>query len=239
MLIESILRRDPPTEIVLGDTTYKFKPDDKGRHVAEVTDKHHVARLLSISEGYQLADGDEDKLPKAVKKEIDDQIEERNKAPGLIAPVDENVLAGSTVHPATLTIKGEQVSIDDVIFHAHEMSGMTTAEWNAMPEDARHDLIDAALNAMDDDENDPANPETPAESGGEGQQNDGGSQEADDKKKADAETKRQAKADEKAKAEDREAAAKEYKDKFGKLPHGRWDADKIRAELKKPADEGK
>lgn len=213
MKIESIIKRDPPTEVVLGDTTYKFVPDDKGRQVAEVTDKHHIARLLSIAEGFQLADGDET-LPKSVKTELNKELEQRTQGQqATIQPVDEYVLKGSTVHPATFDVKGEQISIEDVIAVAHEESGMTTAEWNAMPDEARHNLIDAVLDAMAGEQNeDPANPETPP---------------ADPVDPESA-----------AKAELDELKA-QWKARTGSLPHYKWTAEKIRAELAKPADEGK
>lgn len=212
MKIESIIKRTPPTEVVLGDTTYKFQPDDQGRHVAEVTDKHHIARLLSISEGFQLADGDE-KLTKSMKTEINKEVEDRSQGQQTLQPVDENVLKGSTVHPATFDIKGEQVSIEDVIAVAHEESGMTTAEWNAMPDEARHQLIDAILDAMSGEQaEDPANPETPPAN------------------PVDPEVA--------AKAELDELKA-QWKARTGSLPHYKWNADKIRAELAKPADEAK
>ena len=226
MKIESIIKRTPPTEVVLGDTTYKFQPDDQGRHVAEVTETSHIARLLSISEGFKLAD-DGEKLPKSVATEIVKEVEERTQSQQTFQPVDENILKGSTVHPATFEIKGEQVSIDDVVATAHDISGMTTAEWNAMPDEARHSLIDATLDAMSgEQEEGPANPpavpatadgkpadEPPAPAGS-----------AVDKAKYDAE---------------RDAVALEYKAKTGKLPHYKWTIEKIREELAKLADEAK
>lgn len=234
MKIESIIKRDPPTEVVLGDTTYKFTPDDKGRHVAEVTDKHHIARLLSISEGFQLAE-DGEKLPKSVQTELEKEVEERTQGQqATFQPVDENILKGSTVHPATFDIKGEQISIEDVIAVAHEESGMTTAEWNAMPDEARAGLIDAILDAMAGEE-DPADPNQT-----------GITQTATDTTATATETIKPAadadkgKADDKAQHDaDREAAAQAYKAKTGKLPHYKWTIEKINEELAKPADEGK
>lgn len=229
MKIESIIKRDPPTEVVLGDTTYKFKPDDQGKHVAEVTDKHHIARLLSIVEGFQLADG-EQTLPNGVKTELNKELEERTKQP-VIIPVDENVLKGSAVHPATFDIKGEQFSIEDVIALAHEESGMTTAEWNEMPDEARHQLIDAILDAMageQSEDNDDASDDS----------QDG--QPAADPAAEAAAAEAAAKVDDKAQHDaEREAVALEYKTKTGKLPHYKWTIEKIRAELAKPVEEAK
>lgn len=222
MKIESIIKRDPPTEVVLGDisgklTTYKFQPDDQGRHVAEVTDKHHIARLLSIVEGYQLADGDET-LPKGVQTELNKEVEQRTQSQQTFQPVDENVLKGSTVHPATFDIKGEQISIEDVIAEAHELSGMTTAEWNAMPDEARHDLIDAALDAMSGEEDPVDVNQTGSNQSAQQDLPPKQAPDADDKAKYDAE---------------REVAAQAYKAKTGKLPHYKWSIEKINEELAK------
>lgn len=231
MKIESIIKRDPPTEIDLDGTVYKFKPDEHGRHVAEVTDKHHIARLLSISEGYQLAD-DQQQLPKSVQTELDRELEERAKAqqPQVLAPVEYTGLRGSTVHPATIDLgDGEQTSIDDVIAEAHQRSGLTTEEWNALPDEVRHNLIDAELDIMsgeDDDQQD-----------GDDNQDQGGDQQTPPP--APAEDKPAEKpADDKAQHDaERDAVAQEYKAKFGKLPHYKWTIEKIREELAKPAPE--
>lgn len=55
MLIESIIRRKSGTSVTLGESTYKFRVDDAGRHVAEVDDQAHVATLLAIKDGFRLA----------------------------------------------------------------------------------------------------------------------------------------------------------------------------------------
>lgn len=52
MLIQCKLKRAGGTVIELGDTSYHFKPNDKGDHVAEVTDDDHADTLLAITEGY-------------------------------------------------------------------------------------------------------------------------------------------------------------------------------------------
>lgn len=215
MKIESIIKRDPPTVITLGDTTYRFQPDDQGRHVADVTDKHHIARLLSIAEGYQLAD--DESLPKAVQTELNQQIDLRTQQQAVIEPVSDAEIKGSTVHPATFDINGEQISIDDVIAEALTASALTTREWNELDPEERHKLIDAILDAMSGDEEDPANPTPPdlttqLDSSPATPENTGRPE------------------------DEREAAAQEYKAKFGKLPHYKWTIEKIREELAKPAE---
>lgn len=59
MQIESKIRRKNGTKALLDDTEYHFKPaKEGGPHVANVTDQAHIARFLSITEGYCVADGD-------------------------------------------------------------------------------------------------------------------------------------------------------------------------------------
>lgn len=55
MKIESIIKREGGTRVSLSGTNYHFKPDEEGRHVADVEQEAHVERFLSIPEGYRLA----------------------------------------------------------------------------------------------------------------------------------------------------------------------------------------
>ena len=59
MLVESIIKRKKGTQVVLGDRHYHFLPDKDGRHVAEVKLPSHLGTLLSIKEGYRLAEVEE------------------------------------------------------------------------------------------------------------------------------------------------------------------------------------
>lgn len=160
MKIESIIKRDPPTEVVLGDTTYKFTPDSQGRHVCDVTDKAHIARLLSIAEGFQIPD-DEEK-PKAATPPAPTPVIPPAPITPTIQPIDENELVGSDVHPAIIDLgDGKTAELVDVVAQAHEISGLSTADWNALEPEVRHGLIDAVLDGMaepdeDDDSVDPA-----------------------------------------------------------------------------------
>lgn len=58
MKIECKLKREGGSHIDFGSVVYHFAPDKNGSHVAEVTDKDHIGRLLSINEAYQIADDD-------------------------------------------------------------------------------------------------------------------------------------------------------------------------------------
>ncbi|MNP37959.1 hypothetical protein D3C76_1314390 [compost metagenome] len=131
------------------------------------------------------------------------------------------------MHPAMIDINGETVELVDVVAEAHELSGMTTAEWNTMPEEARHQLIDAVLDAMaggsDDDED--ANEDNAGSTDPEAE-------------KAAAEAAAAESAATAAKAERDELAA-QWKTRTGSLPHYKWTSEKIREELAKPVDEGK
>lgn len=154
MKIESILRRKPPTTVILGETTYQFEPDDQGRHVCEVEDPAHLARLLSISEAYCLPGNKP--VPEALKPAIAELLLPPS-VPSL-APVDEDVIKGSTVHPASVIVGGRRLDIGDAVFHALELSALTTREWNQLAETDRNDLIDLALDDLDESELDDEEP---------------------------------------------------------------------------------
>lgn len=53
MQIQCKLKRSAGTVVELGGTTYHFKPNDKGDHVADVADDDHADTLLAITEGYE------------------------------------------------------------------------------------------------------------------------------------------------------------------------------------------
>lgn len=210
MKIESIIKRDPPTEVLLGDTAYKFTPDSKGRHVCEVTDKAHIARLLSIAEGFQIPD-DEDAPKVAIPPVIEPPVQ--TVQPTFQPTQDPDVLLGADGYPAVIDLgNGKTADIADVIADAHELSGLTTADWNALDPEVRAGLIDAVLDALNDSEE-----EAPTDAAN------------DD----------QPPATDKPAVDEREALALEYKAKFGSKPHYKWTMDKIREELAKPTEPAK
>lgn len=63
MLIESKLRREGGSRIQIGNETYHFAPDGEGRHVCEVTNKAHIQRFLSITEGFRLVGAEDEEQP--------------------------------------------------------------------------------------------------------------------------------------------------------------------------------
>ena len=54
MKIECILKRPGGTKAEIGGIEYHFVPQDDGAHVADVADKAHIQRFLSIPEGYAI-----------------------------------------------------------------------------------------------------------------------------------------------------------------------------------------
>lgn len=63
MKIECKLIREGGTKVELDGVEYHFAPGPDGKHVAEVTDKTHIQRFLSIGEAYQLPDDDQPAAP--------------------------------------------------------------------------------------------------------------------------------------------------------------------------------
>lgn len=58
MKIECILKRQGGTRAEIGGIEYHFAPQADGAHVADVKDKAHIARFLSMPEGYAVYDPD-------------------------------------------------------------------------------------------------------------------------------------------------------------------------------------
>ena len=54
-LIECKLRE---TDVTVGSTTYQFRTNGQGRHVAAVNDPKHIECFLSCTDVYQLAPGE-------------------------------------------------------------------------------------------------------------------------------------------------------------------------------------
>lgn len=58
MIIESLIKRKAGTTVKLGDLTYFFNATEtEPRHLCEVKDAEHIARLLSVKEGFREAEG--------------------------------------------------------------------------------------------------------------------------------------------------------------------------------------
>lgn len=122
--------RDGGSKVELWGTEYFFAPQPDGEHVAEVADPKHQDRLLEC--GYRIY------RPGAKQKPAE--------APP--APPAKPDLLGSNVHPAEIDVGGKTVTLGEVVAVAFARSGMETAQWNELPEETRHELIDAELDFM-------------------------------------------------------------------------------------------
>ena len=81
MLIESLIKRKGGTTIAMqmlgkrGKISYHFKPVDPDNvdspHLCEVTDKHHIQKFLSITEGFMIAGAYEELQNEEVEEEIE------------------------------------------------------------------------------------------------------------------------------------------------------------------------
>lgn len=60
MKVESLIRRKNGTKITMQGTPYHFRPDELGRHVADIINKSHLKKFLAIPEGYSLVLDDDD-----------------------------------------------------------------------------------------------------------------------------------------------------------------------------------
>lgn len=153
MKVESIIKRNPPTSITLGDTAYQFEIDSEDRHVCEVSDEQHLARLLSIPEGYRLV------LEKGQKAPDLSKVDPIVPAAAPTVQPTEPELKGSGQHPDTIDLGGDKtIALADVIKLAFEASKLDAEAWNALRDDERADHIDGILDGLaEEDGNDEAN----------------------------------------------------------------------------------
>lgn len=114
-----------------------LQPD--GEQVFEVNDPAHIERLLAIKEGFaEYAPGAA--VPAAAVKTAATPAEE--KIPGA------DILVGSSVHPAAITIGDKTLQLGDVVAMAHTSSGLSVADWNALTDEERHNRLDAELDRL-------------------------------------------------------------------------------------------
>lgn len=179
MKIVSRIKRRNGHRVVLDGTAYEFTPPD---YVAEVANQAHAERFLSIPEGYGLADAS---APAAQPKKVEP------------VAVSEDYL-GSEVHPAEFEIGGKTYEQTEIVKLA--AAGRSAAEWNALSEGERADLIDDQLDKLADATDGDKDDTLEGDLNGDGDLY-------------------------------REELAKLYEAKFGKRPHGKWNADKIREAL--------
>ena len=220
MIIESIIRRKNGTVVELDELRYHFKPVGADpRHLAEVTRKEHIARFLSITEGYQVPD---DHAPA-------DPIEPPAPITGTLAGVQEQDGTVRTLDQLE-EVELRAIAIEMEIDGARELpvSDLITA---IQAEEVEIDGIDtrAPVKTEQQGEQQPVKtdeqkPEQPAQ--------------AEEQKQTQQEEQKPEQKAEPAPAADgdREALAKQYKAKFGKLPHHKLSAERIKQILEEEAE---
>jgi len=143
MKIECILKREGGSVVDLGGIEYHFEPFTDGAHVAEVEDKAHIDRFLSISEGYKLYHGKEE--PKGQPK----QIGESTPVPAAkTESKPAGALAGSDELPPQFDINGKTVTQLEAVNIAFAASGLTSDEWNELDKSERTAKIEIALDEL-------------------------------------------------------------------------------------------
>lgn len=167
MKIACILLREGGTKVQLNDPDieYHFKPDTvTGQHVAEVKEKSHIKRLLSITEGYELADLD-DTTNTTANTEENDLSSDNTETADQNKPV---TLLGSDWEPTSVEYgNGQSVLTADLVTQAFDVSGLTAEQWNAQTLDEVKDRLAAEVDLLADNATNPdsltkeGNPETP------------------------------------------------------------------------------
>lgn len=137
MKIECPVTRHGGSKVELWGTEYHFQEQPDGAHVAEVADPKHQDRFLEI--GYRIYRPGQKAAAKA---------EQKPAAP--LKP--EQTLLGSDVHPAEFEIGGKIVSLGEVVAAAFKRANTAAEQWNELPAETRHELIDAELDFLAEDD---------------------------------------------------------------------------------------
>lgn len=153
MKIESIIRRKDGTKVQMGDMKYHFKPSaNDPRHLEEVTNTVHIARFLSITEGYRVPYGE-------VAPEL----------PAAPVASKAGMLIGSDNFKPIYQIGARDVQLGELVREAFETSELSEDDWNNLQQEERDALIQDELDLMKANELEnpttppapPAAPETP------------------------------------------------------------------------------
>ena len=136
MLIKSLIKREGGSHIQFGqegspEVSYHFNSKTKdGDHVCDVTDKKHIQQLLSIQEGYEIAD--------------DDPVKEPTKQPK--KDKGEEPLLGSEWQPEEFEYgEGKTVSTKDLVEFVFAGANVTREQWNAMEKEQIEEALDHGL----------------------------------------------------------------------------------------------
>lgn len=112
MIIESIIKRKAGTTVKLGDITYFFnETETEPRHLAEVKDEAHIARFLSVKEGFREAEGKAKTTKPAAPVETK-PVAEQKPAEQTQAPAAETPAAPVESAPAEILKPAEGTEFD-------------------------------------------------------------------------------------------------------------------------------
>lgn len=134
MKIESLIKRSSGSKIILDNprTIYHFKPETtepEAPHVATVTNKSHIDKLLAVKEGYR-------SLGKSDEKNDDDT-----------GDTAEIVLKGSDWKPEITEFEnGDSVATSALVYQAFESSGLDAKDWNKL---TNKDIKERLLNEIE------------------------------------------------------------------------------------------
>ena len=139
MKIECVLKRGGGTRVDIDGINYHFAPLPDGAHVADVENKSHIKRFLSIPEAYELYVPDS-AIPVSTGTTVFEPVAPQGN--------EQVALHGTSVHMSSFEINGRTYTLGDVVAKAHTASGLSVEDWNAMPEAGRADMIDAELDKL-------------------------------------------------------------------------------------------
>lgn len=155
-------------ETPVGNETYIFAKDRHGRFVAEVASLKHIEILLSRPEVYARVDDvivgstaltSPDTgltLDPISDDELDEAPDSEEEEAARLAQQQDELLLGSDILPASIQISPElAVSLGDVVAKAHQNSGLSVADWNALASDAREKLLLDTVETMQREANSP------------------------------------------------------------------------------------
>lgn len=210
----------------------------------ELTSRAFTASGLSLQEWNAQEDQDLHEQLDTCLTEINFELTEKGgPVSGYVPDGDANppappALVGSDKFPASIEFGGSAYSLGFVVQGAFNTSGLSVEEWNALEQTDRDARIEAVIERL--------KPAAPAgqqptigvdggQAGDADEDEDEGDDEGDEDDGAD-----------KSDGEDgqgsdatlnRDALAEEYKKKFGRLPHGRLSAERIKQLLDEDGDE--
>ena len=148
VLIRSKITRPGGTTVSMQDgTKITFKPDENGDHVAMVTNREHINRLLAIPEGYELHFADTPAPAVPVLSAPPKAVLIADATPVLPAPATTTTAA--PVEPAQAApIKLPENTADLDALTDEEIKAIYQAEWNKPPHPkAKRETIIAQIEA--------------------------------------------------------------------------------------------